>query len=382
MRARPLITTGLLIALGICSTVLLTASPVQAEDYTPYCRDDWDNDADGRTDYPDDPGCTDSSDDSEYDDHYRDRYDVYDRYDRYDSYRRYDSYDYYHYDITSCNDNRDNDGDGFYDYPDDPGCSSYEDSSEMGTYDRRYDFEYRYDRSYTYDRYACEDGRDNDGDGYYDYPDDPGCRSRSDVSEMGSNERIYDRSYTSDRYDYSYDRYGRSACEDGRDNDGDGDYDYPDDRGCRSRSDESERDAGDSRYDRYDAYYDEDSFRGGLVTLEKTASRFEAAPGDSVSYTLFLRNDRNRPVEDVVVEDVWPSGSADVINTGEARASGTGLTWHIGRMGANTTRSLTYSVRIDASVAAGRKIRNIATARGSFGNVTASSVLQTTRRRN
>ena len=51
---------------------------------------------------------------------------------------------------------------------------------------------------------ACVDGLDNDGDGSFDFPDDPGCESAKDVSE-GSPDL---------------------ACDDGIDNDGDGRVDF------------------------------------------------------------------------------------------------------------------------------------------------------------
>lgn len=69
----------------------------------------------------------------------------------------------------------------------------------------------------------CKDGSDNDGDGYTDWPDDPGCSSKNDKSEL--NPEI--------------------ECDDGSDNDGDSNTDYPDDSGCTSPSDDDETDCGD-----------------------------------------------------------------------------------------------------------------------------------------
>jgi hypothetical protein len=102
----------------------------------------------------------------------------------------------------ACDDDADNDGDGFSDYPADPGCTSPGDVSE---------------------RVECDDGFDSDGDGLTDYPDDPGCASEDDVSERSS----------------------LLPCDDGVDNDDDGRSDFdPDtfadpawgsgDPGCRS----------------------------------------------------------------------------------------------------------------------------------------------------
>ena len=68
--------------------------------------------------------------------------------------------------IFECNDGLDNDTDGFTDYPDDPDCESASDNSEEAVI------------------YACNDSLDNDGDGLVDYPNDPGCDSLSDNSEV------------------------------------------------------------------------------------------------------------------------------------------------------------------------------------------------------
>jgi len=67
---------------------------------------------------------------------------------------------------------------------------------------------------------ACGNGADDDGDGWADYPRDPGCQGVGDRDET--------------------DPMVTPACADGVDNDGDGNTDYPDDRGCESAADASE----------------------------------------------------------------------------------------------------------------------------------------------
>ncbi len=103
----------------------------------------------------------------------------------------------------ACSDSLDNDSDGLIDYPNDPGCSSGTDDSEINTI-----------------VYQCADGLDNDNDGLIDYPSDPGCSSTTDNSEINS----------SNTY----------QCSDGIDNDNDGLIDYPSDPGCSSTTDNSE----------------------------------------------------------------------------------------------------------------------------------------------
>ena len=70
----------------------------------------------------------------------------------------------------ACNDGADNDGDGRVDYPNDPGCSSSIDNDE-------------YNQIIINPTYQCNDGIDNDSDGRVDYPNDPGCSSYNDDSE-------------------------------------------------------------------------------------------------------------------------------------------------------------------------------------------------------
>lgn len=102
---------------------------------------------------------------------------------------------------NQCNDGMDNDGDNKIDYPNDPGCSSKSDKSELNS------------------NVQCDDGMDNDGDGKRDYPSDTGCSSLTDTSERGT-----------------------LQCDNGKDDDNDGKIDYPNDPGCTNPSDSSEDD--------------------------------------------------------------------------------------------------------------------------------------------
>jgi hypothetical protein len=120
------------------------------------CGDALDNDGDGLTDYPEDPGCDAADDASE------------------------NSPD------LPCDDGLDNDGDGFVDYPDDSDCRDVWDLSEepecMDGLDNDSDgfVDFPADRGCQNMRMAtespqCNDGADNDLDGFTDYPEDPNC---------------------------------------------------------------------------------------------------------------------------------------------------------------------------------------------------------------
>lgn len=160
------------------------------------CSDGVDNDGDGSTDYPNDPGCSARNDPTEKE--------------------------------TACADGRDNEGDGRTDYPKDRGCISRDDLSEKAT--------------------ACSDGRDNDADGKIDYPNDRGCFSpgerseRPECSDGRDNDGDGKIDYPRDPGCFSREGYRETEiCADGRDNDGDGKIDYPNDPGCSAPNDHAER---------------------------------------------------------------------------------------------------------------------------------------------
>ena len=103
--------------------------------------------------------------------------------------------------VTECNDGIDNDGDGFIDLSD-SGCSNSSDDDE-----------------FTPIIVECNDGIDNDGDSFIDYPNDPDCTASSDNNES---------------------TLVLTECSDGLDNDGDSFIDYPNDPGCIDSSDDNE----------------------------------------------------------------------------------------------------------------------------------------------
>jgi MYXO-CTERM domain-containing protein len=134
----------------------------------PVCSDFIDNDGDGLTDFPADPGCDSPTDSDETNP-------VYECSDGVDN--DLDGFTDYPADIScsdptdndesgppQCSDGIDNDGDGLTDFPADPGCTDANDPNEINFA-------------------ACEDGVDNDLDGLTDFPADPGCHSANDNDE-------------------------------------------------------------------------------------------------------------------------------------------------------------------------------------------------------
>jgi uncharacterized protein YkwD len=74
--------------------------------------------------------------------------------------------------------------------------------------------------------YACSNGQDDDGDGRFDYPADPGCTSTTDNDE-----------YNAPAPPPPTPSY---ACSNGKDDDSDGKVDYPVDPGCTGPTDSTE----------------------------------------------------------------------------------------------------------------------------------------------
>jgi PKD repeat protein len=117
---------------SVCSqTVTVTAAPPTLG----QCNDGSDNDGDGQTDFPNDPGCTSATDANEHDP------------------------------SLVCDNGLDDDGTGTVDFPNDPGCVNLLDPSETGVT-------------------QCDNDLDDDADGFFDFPADNGCTDEADNSEM------------------------------------------------------------------------------------------------------------------------------------------------------------------------------------------------------
>ena len=94
---------GQSVEFGFCASRSQTPPPPPpVEDSA--CEDGIDNDNDGLTDFPDDPGCDSADDNDEFNEPAP---------------------------LFACEDGIDNDNDGFIDFPDDPGCNSADDDNEF-----------------------------------------------------------------------------------------------------------------------------------------------------------------------------------------------------------------------------------------------------------
>jgi len=133
------------------------------------CSDGLDNDSDGLTDFPADPGCDSPTDSTENSDASIECLDTLDndssgQTDYPDDLSCADRYDNTEDGNPACSDGVDDDGDGLTDFPNDPDCTDANDPTERPSA-------------------QCQDRVDNDADGLIDFPNDPGCHSAFDDSE-------------------------------------------------------------------------------------------------------------------------------------------------------------------------------------------------------
>jgi hypothetical protein len=228
---------------------------MQPDAALPVCSDGADNDGDGRTDFPDDPGCEDANDTDERD-------------------------------PPACADGVDNDADGFIDFPEDPGCGSTFDDDEFnepiapqcndGIDNDRDGLVDEMDpgcASVADPREAdpdeppqCANGIDDDNDGIIDFPQEPGCSAAGDDDETDRDQAPDCANGADDDADglVDYpedpgcagvgdndegDKAVIPGCADGVDNDRDGKIDYPEDDGCNAAADYDERGTCGETYD-------------------------------------------------------------------------------------------------------------------------------------
>ena len=178
------------------------------------CSDGLDNDGDGLTDFPEEPGCDQPGDDDERDPAER----------------------------PICSNGIDDDGDGLLDFGADPRCTSAADPSEEAECSDRLDNDD--DGALDYDR---------DGDGFRDANADSGCACATDEEESrqpqcrdfcdNDLDGLIDLADPGCQDDPDRDsEFNIAECRDGADNDGDGWTDFPNDPGCLSTNDQFELD--------------------------------------------------------------------------------------------------------------------------------------------
>lgn len=203
--------------------------------------------------------------------------------------------------ITQCNDGVDNDGDGFVDLAD-SGCTDLGDNNE-------------YIIGATND---CTDGIDNDGDGLVDAAD-PSCRSEAGEGTSSVVVEYVTTTVTTTLPGSSTDTRVPD-CRDGRDNDGDALIDYPADDGCDSADDEDEYEPVEGAVFRTEdvLYFLADR----SIQIYPTSARIiTALAGNPVGVDLSL-GETSTPIDDVVLVPSFGSSESMIYDntTGRYRA--------------------------------------------------------------
>ncbi len=92
--------------------------------------------------------------------------------------------------------------------------------------------------------------------------------------------------------------------------------------------------------------------------VSKQADRQEAQAGDTVYYSVTVRNVSNFAASNVTVEDTFPSQQMTIHDAGNGIVSGNMIRWTVGALGANETRTFTYSGVLQANLRQGDTVQN------------------------
>jgi len=99
---------------------------------------------------------------------------------------------------------------------------------------------------------------------------------------------------------------------------------------------------------------------GTGLSLQKQANRSEANPGDTVTYTLTVRNGDNVPVNNLAIIDTFNPSQVSVLDLGGGVVIGNTITWEIGSLAANQTRVISYRMQLSSALRSGDTVRNTA----------------------
>jgi uncharacterized repeat protein (TIGR01451 family) len=110
---------------------------------------------------------------------------------------------------------------------------------------------------------------------------------------------------------------------------------------------------------------------GGNLSFQKQASLTTAQPGDTVTYTLTIRNNTNTTVTNVVVNDTFNTSQLSMQSIGTGIQNGSQITWNLGTLNEGESRILTYTAQISGSLRHGDIVVNNAVMTSNQGTLTA-----------
>lgn len=93
------------------------------------------------------------------------------------------------------------------------------------------------------------------------------------------------------------------------------------------------------------------------ISVTKSADRFEANPGDVITYTVKLRNLSSKIARGLQVSDSFPYGMLQVVESGGGSPTSGGITWNVD-LAANQERTLVYRARISSTARPGDAVHN------------------------
>ena len=104
---------------------------------------------------------------------------------------------------------------------------------------------------------------------------------------------------------------------------------------------------------------------GRQVVLSKRADRSEVRPGDTVNYTVTLRNNGHLPLHNVLVEDRMDTRYMQIVSGDRGTLDGDRIIWKVSHVAPGETWETRYAVRIHPGTPHGSELKNIVTARGN-----------------
>ena len=100
------------------------------------------------------------------------------------------------------------------------------------------------------------------------------------------------------------------------------------------------------------------------MLITKRADRSEVQPGDTVSYTVSLRNTTDKTLHNILVEDKMDSPHVRITNANSGLSDGTNVSWMIDSLAPGQDWSMTYDAQIDYRAPHGVTVPNVVTVSG------------------